>query len=350
MLPVAVGLAIPRGGTGVSQVNLLPPELRQPGDRDASPRSWSVALGVLALVGLFHLLQVQRLPEAQDKLEAQQARNADLEGQIAGLQEFAALQAELCGHRGAVATIFVNEVSWSSALLDVSRVIPTRRTSRTSPARSRPPWRSRVPPRTGGTPDTTLIGDMTFQSVAQGIDTMYDLAHAARAGPGLELPSILARKTCGLSTPFSNVLDLTQEAATARGLGESTCREPARADVIAAASPSWSRSSLIFLLVLPKDARSSAARRRDQLQAAQDRGRRSPPSCARSSRPRQAPGPSRVAAIDDAIPPTANHCWRSSRPARQRGGDARAAVDFFSFTPSTPVVDPASQYSTISSR
>ena len=108
----------------MSQVNLLPPELRQ---RQATRRATSivvlVGLVLLALVGLFYFLQVQRVSEAQDELEAQQARNVELEGQIAGLQEFAALQAELAAKEALLATIFENEVSWSSALLAGPRAL-----------------------------------------------------------------------------------------------------------------------------------------------------------------------------------------------------------------------------------
>jgi len=54
-----------------------------------------------------------------------------------------------------------------------------------------------------------------------------------------------------------------------------------------------------------------------------------------------------IAAIDAAIPPTADlpELFRLLQSAADR-----SAVDFFSFTPGTPVVDPTSSYSTIPSQ
>jgi Tfp pilus assembly protein PilN len=208
----------------VSQVNLLPPELRQ---RLAIRRTTSlvvaVALGALALIGVFYFLQVQRLADAQDELETQQARNAELQSQIDGLQQFAALQAELAAKQELVSTIFVNEVSWSGALLDVSRVIPdasylTNLTGQITAAAE-----GEVAEPTGGTPDTTLIGNMTFQGVAQEVDTIATWITQLEQVQGWVNAWVTSAQE---DEPFSNIytfsngLDLTQEAATARGMGE----------------------------------------------------------------------------------------------------------------------------------
>jgi Tfp pilus assembly protein PilN len=208
----------------VSQVNLLPPELRQ---RLAIRRTTSlvvaVALGALALIGVFYFLQLQRLADAQDELETQQARNAELQSQIDGLQQFAALQAELAAKQELVSTIFVNEVSWSGALLDVSRVIPdasylTNLTGQITAAAE-----GEVAEPTGGTPDTTLIGNMTFQGVAQEVDTIATWITQLEQVQGWVNAWVTSAQE---DEPFSNIytfsngLDLTQEAATARGMGE----------------------------------------------------------------------------------------------------------------------------------
>lgn len=120
-----------------------------------------------------------------------------------------------------------------------------------------------------------------------------------------------------------------------------------RAPIVAAAIAVVVALLLVFLLVLPKMREVGEAE--DQLQAAQDQEIALAAELrALQQAQEQAPETEQeIAAIDDAIPPTAD------LPALFRLLDSaasRAAVDFFSFTPGTPVVDPTSQYSTISSQ
>lgn len=120
-----------------------------------------------------------------------------------------------------------------------------------------------------------------------------------------------------------------------------------RAPIVAAAIAVVVTLLLIFLLVLPKMREVGEAE--DQLQAAQDQEIALAAELrALQQAQEQAPETEQeIAAIDDAIPPTAD------LPALFRLLDSaasRAAVDFFSFTPGTPIVDPTSQYSTISSQ
>lgn len=207
----------------MSQVNLLPPELRQ---RQAVRRTTSLVvaagLAVLAMIGLFYFFQVQRLSEKQDQLEAQQATNAQLQSQIAALQEFADLRAELAAKQQLVATIFVNEVSWSSALLDVSRVIPdtsylTNLTGQVGTALTG----ETVAPT--GEPATNLIGSMTFAGVARETETIATWITRLEQVQGWVNAWVnSAQEDAPFSRiyTFANGLDLTLEAATARGQGE----------------------------------------------------------------------------------------------------------------------------------
>jgi Tfp pilus assembly protein PilN len=208
----------------VSQVNLLPPELRE---RQAIRRTTSLVaaagLAVLALIGIFYVFQVQRLSQTQSDLEAQQRTNAQLERQIFSLQEFADLQAELASKEALVDEIFVNEVSWSSALLDVSRVIPDASYLTNMTGQITPTIAGEVATEpTGGTPETTLIGNMTFAGVANQTETIATWITRLEEVQGWVNSWVnSAQEDAPYSRiyTFSNGLDLTKEAATARGQG-----------------------------------------------------------------------------------------------------------------------------------
>jgi len=209
---------------GVSQVNLLPSELRE---RQAIRRTTSLVvaagLAVLALIGIFYVFQVQRLSQVQSDLEAQQSRNAQLGTRIASLQEFADLQAELASKEALVGEIFVNEVSWSSALLDVSRVIPDASYLTNLTGQITPTVVGEVATEpTGGKPETTLIGNMTFAGVANQTETIATWITRLEEVQGWVNAWVnSAQEDAPFSRiyTFSNGLDLTQEAATARGQG-----------------------------------------------------------------------------------------------------------------------------------
>ena len=209
----------------MSQVNLLPPELRE---RQAIRRNTSfvVALGLaaLALIGLFYFFQLQRQSQAESDLADQQQRNAQLQSQIDALSQFADLQAELAAKEQLVATIFVNEVSWSSALLDVSRVIPDASylTNLTGQITATVAGEEVAQP-AGGTPETTLIGNMSFAGVANQTETIATWITRLEEVQGWVNAWVNSAQEDAPSSriyTFSNGLDLTQEAATARGQGE----------------------------------------------------------------------------------------------------------------------------------
>jgi Tfp pilus assembly protein PilN len=210
----------------VSQINLLPPELRQ---RQAIRRNTSfvivVGLVALALIGLFYFFQVQRLSQTRSDLADQQDRNANLQDQIDALSQFADLQAELAAKEQLAATIFVNEVSWSSALLDVSRVIPDASYLTNLTGQITPTVAGEVAAPTGGTPETTLIGNMSFAGVANQTETIATWITRLEEVQGWVNAWVNSAQENAPSSriyTFSNGLDLTQEAATARGQGEVT--------------------------------------------------------------------------------------------------------------------------------
>ncbi len=107
------------------RINLLPPELRE---RQRSRRQTfgviAVGVVILALIGAFFVLQRMRLAEVQQDLEDQRAANAQIQQEIAELQDFDALRQELEASRTLVAQLMQNEVAWSGVLRDISLVIP----------------------------------------------------------------------------------------------------------------------------------------------------------------------------------------------------------------------------------
>ncbi|HEX6331929.1 MAG TPA: PilN domain-containing protein [Actinomycetota bacterium] len=202
----------------MSQVNLLPPELRE---RQRVRRTTSlVVLGgivVIALVGVFYFLQTQRLSAVEGDLAAQEDRNAQLQAQIADLEQFADLQAQLAERQQLLATLFVNEVSWSAALLDISRVIPDSSYLTSLTGQITPPTLAAP-----GTTETTLIGNMSFQGVARETETISTWLTRLEQIQGWVNPWVSsAQEDAAFSRiyTFSSGLDLSVDAGTERGRG-----------------------------------------------------------------------------------------------------------------------------------
>src|ERR671918_186094 len=107
------------------RINLLPPEIRER-QRYRRRTAAVILIGiiVLAALGAFYVLEVMRLADVREDLEAQQQRNAQLQQRIAELQRFAELQQELQDTRTLLSTLLADRVLWSGVLRDVSLVIP----------------------------------------------------------------------------------------------------------------------------------------------------------------------------------------------------------------------------------
>jgi Tfp pilus assembly protein PilN len=107
------------------RINLLPPELYER-QRTRRRTAAVVALGVIVLAALggFYFLQVLKENSVQADVEAQQAENARLQGEINELQEIDQLQQEIDATRGLLTALLSDRVLWSGVLRDVSLVIP----------------------------------------------------------------------------------------------------------------------------------------------------------------------------------------------------------------------------------
>ncbi len=107
------------------RINLLPPEVLE---RQRTRRRTVIAFGagilVLVVLAGFYLVQVFTLQGVEEDIEIQQAVNAELEAQIAELQDIAALEDEIERTRLVLSGLLQNRVLWSGILRDVSLVIP----------------------------------------------------------------------------------------------------------------------------------------------------------------------------------------------------------------------------------
>jgi Tfp pilus assembly protein PilN len=208
----------------VSQVNLLPPELRQRQTiRRRTGMVVAAGLVVLAVIGGFYYLQMTNLSHAKDDLAAQESINSGIQTKIGGLTQYADLQAQLLARKALVATVFANEVSWSSALIDVSQIIPANSylsslTGSLVAATGAAP--GTAPPTTGG---VALIGAMSFSGLAKEADTVASWLTRLEQVKGWANPWATTFQENG---PFSRIysfdsgIDLTTEAETPRGRGE----------------------------------------------------------------------------------------------------------------------------------
>jgi Tfp pilus assembly protein PilN len=80
-------------------------------------------VALLLLVGWWFLLG-QQIGNAEDDLAEVQATNTQLESQIAELQRFAELEAEVQAKRQALQTVFAGDVDWPAILTEVAMVVP----------------------------------------------------------------------------------------------------------------------------------------------------------------------------------------------------------------------------------
>jgi Tfp pilus assembly protein PilN len=80
-------------------------------------------LVLLLLVGWWFWLGTQ-INDAEDRLADVQTTNAQLETQIAELQRFAQLAAEVEAKRTALQTVFAGDVDWPALLTEIAMVVP----------------------------------------------------------------------------------------------------------------------------------------------------------------------------------------------------------------------------------
>lgn len=201
----------------MSQVNLLPPDILQ---RQKVRQMTYAVMGagalVIVLVAAFYVLQGTRLSGVNSDIAGQNANNRGIQAQIAGLQQYAALQQEAQAKQRVLSGAYAYEASFSQMLEDVSRVVPSDAylsslTFIISPA---------APSSTGqATAPSTLIGSMKADGTAanlQSISSWLTRLEAIRGWKNAWYTTASRDAVSGLWT-FSSGLDLTKDVLTPRG-------------------------------------------------------------------------------------------------------------------------------------
>jgi Tfp pilus assembly protein PilN len=197
----------------VSQVNLLPPDIRQ---RQQTRRvAFLIAAGgvaLLLLVLFVYLLASQSLNGVNDDIAAQTAQNAKYQAQIAELQRFADLKNEAAAKTLLLNSVFADELSFSGAMLDVSRVIPSDAFLSSLTITLNP-----VGTATGET--TTIVGTLAFSGEGASAESVATLLNRLENVTGWVNPFVtsVARSGVGDFVQFTGTVDLTVDALTKRG-------------------------------------------------------------------------------------------------------------------------------------
>jgi Tfp pilus assembly protein PilN len=111
----------------MTQVNLLPSDVKERQLTRRLTAAVILAVGaVMALLFVVFILQAAKLSDANHKLQAQEATNANLDSQILELKPFADLKAQVSNREALTATALDGQVLWSGVLRDVSMVIPDK--------------------------------------------------------------------------------------------------------------------------------------------------------------------------------------------------------------------------------
>ena len=201
----------------MSQVNLLPPELRA---RQKTKQLTTMIIGAGAAVILmllaFWFLQSQKLAGIDDDIAAQTLTNSGLQTQIEQLQEFQQLQEEAAAQQELLTTAFAGEVSFSQMLMDLSRTIPSDAYLDSFNAA----LTTVVPGEVTAQPTTTFVGAFTASGAADGFESLASWLTRLESVKGWVNPWFSSATETGPNTglyTFSSGVDLSQDALTARG-------------------------------------------------------------------------------------------------------------------------------------
>ena len=196
----------------MSEVNLLPPDIVAAQRQRRMAGVVAVAgAGVIVLIVLFYLLQVNKVGDVRADIARQERTNASLQNQIDDLREFDELRSRAQAKQELLDTVFLNEISFSGILMDLSRVIPSTAALTSMTASSQEPT-----PTTGG--NTLLTGRIDVSGLALDYETLHAWLTRLERVRGWANPWItsIADPATGPITYTSGV-DLTTAVVTERG-------------------------------------------------------------------------------------------------------------------------------------
>jgi Tfp pilus assembly protein PilN len=173
-----------------------------------------IGIAVIAVVIGFYVYQGMRLASVQDDIAAQERTNASLQAEINDLQKYEQLRTEAQQQQALLDAAYVNEVSYSGILVDVSKVIPpdTYLTNFASTIDTT------AVPEVGS--DTTFIGTMTFSGETLHFDSVSTWLTRLEGVEGWANPwttSVTPDPAVAGAYTFDTSVDLTQDALTERG-------------------------------------------------------------------------------------------------------------------------------------
>ena len=207
----------------MSQVNLLPPEVRQ----RITTRRITIAIGIggAAIIGLlilFWVVQGVKLQQVEDQIQAQELTNAALQGQVDELLPFQDLQTELDTFDARLSAALANEVSWSGVMRDVQLVIPDQMSVANLTGTSS----TEAVPAEGGT--SLIVGTITFNGESEGTLRLARWIARQNEIRGWENPWLSSANETGERTgryTYNSSVDLMTDAVTPRGAGPTEVAE-----------------------------------------------------------------------------------------------------------------------------
>lgn len=202
----------------MTQVNLLPPEIRQ----RAIVRRNTILVGLvgallLGIMVLLYLGESSKLSQVNDDVAAQEQTNASLQQQAAGLAKYAALKSQAEAKGLVLKGVYVNEVSMSSLLQDISNVMPSDGFLTSIAVTIAAPG-AEVVTADGTSP---FVGQVTFAGNVYRLDTFplwLDRIGGIKGFENAYLNSYTESPAGSLLYGFQSGADLTQEALTDRGV------------------------------------------------------------------------------------------------------------------------------------